>query len=261
MIIFLNLKLINKFIIIIYFLMDSHFIECVQKTLTLDIEKECISYLISKGLSIGIVLFSFTSKLPQILYMLKEKNIEGLNDISIFSDILVFLCSCLYSFHMQYPFLSYGESVIILIENIIILFLFWKYQVDQDGDRRNLLFTSLISVFTYFCLKGDFFNETIWYLIYSSTLPLTSISRITQLYSSYKAKSTGPLSAFTFLVNMLGNLARIFTSIKETGDSMLILSFAYSFLLNLAVFIQIIYYNKFYKKKDENVNIEMKKKE
>ena len=60
---------------------------------------------------------------------------------------------------------------------------------------------------------------------------------------------------------MLGNLARIFTSIKETGDSILILSFAYSFLLNLAVFIQIIYYNKFYKKKDENVNIEMKKKE
>ena len=241
--------------------MDSHFIECIKKTLTLNIEKECISYLISKGLSIGIVLFSFTSKLPQILYMLKEKNITGLNDISIFSDIVIFLFSCLYSFHMQYSFLSYGESFIILIENLIILFLFWKYQKDQNGDRKNLFFTTLISIFSYFCLKGDYFNETFWYIIYSSTLPLTSISRISQMYSSYKAKSTGPLSAFTFLINMLGNLARIFTSIKETGDFMLILSFAYSFLLNFLVFLQIIYYNKFYKvNKEESENIEMKKK-
>ena len=87
-------KTLKKKLIIIN-LMDEHFIECIKKTLTLTIEKECISYLISKGLSIGIVLFSFTSKLPQILYMLKEKDIKGLNELSIFLDILVFLCSCL----------------------------------------------------------------------------------------------------------------------------------------------------------------------
>ena len=64
------------------------FFGCVKKTLTFNIEKECISYLISKGLSIGIVLFSFTSKLPQILYMLNTKDMKGLSYISIYLDIL-----------------------------------------------------------------------------------------------------------------------------------------------------------------------------
>ena len=60
------------------------FFSCVKKTITFNLEKECIVYLISKGLSIGIVFFSFISKLPQILYMYKEKAVTGLSYISIY---------------------------------------------------------------------------------------------------------------------------------------------------------------------------------
>ena len=200
------------------------FFGCVKKTLTFNFEKECISYLISKGLSIGIVLFSFTSKLPQILYMLKTKDMKGLSYISIYLDILSTLFYTMYPYHMGYPFLTYGEG--------------------------------LIMSFLFLCYKG-FFDDKIWKLIGSGSTVLSMGSRITQIISSYKSKSTGPLSTITYGLNMLGNAARIFTSLKETNDIIMVGGFVVSFILNLIIFLQIIYYNK---KDDGKQFIELKDK-
>ena len=69
-------------------------------------------------------------------------------------------------------------------------------------------------------------------------------SKITQIIKSYRDKSTGPLSSITFLLNMVGNIARIFTTIKETKDFIMASGFIISFVLNLIIFLQIIYYNR-----------------
>ena len=55
---------------------------------------------------------------------------------------------------------------------------------------------------------------------YSSTFILTSISKIAQLYSSYKAKST----VFNFIFEMGSSLIMIFTYFIETDDLILIFS-------------------------------------
>ena len=60
------------------------FFACVKKTLTFHLEKECLTYLLSKGLSVSNVLFSFTSKLPQILNLHKSKEIKGFSYLSIY---------------------------------------------------------------------------------------------------------------------------------------------------------------------------------
>lgn len=219
------------------------FMGCVKKTLTFHFEMECISYLISKGLSIGIVLFSFTSKLPQILYMVKSKDITGLSYLSIYLDVLCFICSTLYPIHMSYAFLTYGENLIILVENLAIFFFAWKYDKQQTSDKNNMGFTFLAASFIYICYKG-FLNESAWKIVGSASTALSMGSRVTQIIKSYKEKSTGPLSTITFLLNMMGNVARIFTTIKETGDKIMVGNFLISFFLNLIVFLQIIYYNR-----------------
>ena len=56
---------------------------------------------------------------------------------------------------------------------------------------------------------------------------------------------------------MLGNAARIFTSLKETNDIIMVGGFVVSFILNLIIFLQIIYYNK---KDDGKQFIELKDK-
>ena len=226
--------------------------ECIKNILILSFDKKCISLFISKGLSIILIFFAFTSKIPQISSMYKEKNIKSLNTLSIFSDIMIFVFASSYCFHMKYPILSYGECIVILIENIIIFILFWKYQNEKNSNIKNISFTIFNILFFIFALKFDIINEKIWKIIYSSTFTLTSISKISQLISSYKAKSTGPLSAFNFAFGMLSNITRIYTSLKETGDFFLILNYCYNFMLNFAIFSQIIYYNYLYNKKKED---------
>ena len=222
--------------------MDKFF-GCVKKTLLFHFEKECITYLISKGLSIGIVLFSFTSKLPQILYMYKSKEIKGLSYLSIYLDVFSFLCSALYPFHKGYSFLTYGESVIILLENLLIFFMAWKYDINQSSDRQNMTFTLLICSFLFVIYK-EFLDEKAWTIIGSASTVLSVGSRITQIIKSCKEKSTGPLSTITFALNMLGNVARIFTTMKENQDLIMAGGFIVSFILNLIIFLQIIYYNR-----------------
>ena len=224
------------------------FFGCVKKTLLFHFEKECLSYLISKGLSIGIVLFSFTSKLPQILNMYKTKDITGLSYLSIYFDVVSFLCSSLYPFHKGYSFLTYGESVIILLENILIFFMAWKYDIDQSCDRNNMLFTLTICGFLFTIYKGVL-DEKAWAVVGNASTVLNMGSRLTQIAKSYKEKSTGPLSTITYALNMLGNVARIFTTMKENKDIIMTGGFVISFFLNLIIFLQIIYYNR--PKKDE----------
>ena len=79
---------------------------------------------------------------------------------------------------MKYPLLSYGECIIILIENIIIFILFWKYQNEKNSNIKNISFTIFNILFLIFSLKFDIVKEKIWKIIYSSTFTLTSIISI-----------------------------------------------------------------------------------
>jgi mannose-P-dolichol utilization defect protein 1 len=229
------------------------FLECAKKTLTFHYENECTSYLLSKLLSIIIVVFSFTNKLPQILYMYKSKQIKGLSSMSVYLDIFSVLCAALYPFHKGYPFLAYGELLIVLIENIIIFFLAWKYDLNQSSDRNNLSFTIIVCSFLFVCYKGVL-DENAWKMVGLAKTVFSMTSKISQILKSCKENSTGPLSTITYGLNMISNIARIFTSFKETKDSILISGHVISFILNFAVFLQIIYYNRPLKKDIENTD-------
>ena len=63
-----------------------------------------------------------------------------------------------------------------------------------------------------------------------------------QAVANYKAGSTGQLSAVTIFLQTGGAVARIFTSIQETGDSMIILIYVVSSLSNGVICAQMIYY-------------------
>ena len=224
---------------------------CLQSIFLGNFEKKCISLIISKLLGYLIIFFSFILKVPQINNMIKLKSEKGLSYVSIYLEIIIFLCSGLYGFHYENPFSTYGENIIILFQSLTILFLCWKYgeKATMSSLLGRTLFLIFLAIFTVLGVINKF-PSNFWFYIGSSPIPLASVARITQIYESYKSKSTGPLSAFTFFLALGGSLVRVFTTLTETNDFLMVFTYAYGASLNLIILIQIfIYGNKSVKEK------------
>lgn len=68
------------------------------------------------------------------------------------------------------------------------------------------------------------------------------VLQLIQAVSNYRTSSTGQLSAVTVFMLFAGAVARIFTSIQETGDSTVIATYVVSTLANGVICAQMIYY-------------------
>lgn len=71
--------------------------------------------------------------------------------------------------------------------------------------------------------------------------------------TNYKNGSTGQLSAITVLLLFGGSIVRIFTSVQETGDKIIILTYIVSTITNGALVAQVFWYwNADKSKKNKN---------
>lgn len=69
-----------------------------------------------------------------------------------------------------------------------------------------------------------------------------SIFQMIQIIANFRNSSTGQLSAITIFLLFSGSITRIFTSIQETGDNLVIMSYVMSSLFNGILFAQVVYY-------------------
>ena len=70
----------------------------------------CLKYSISKGLGYGIVVGSAIMKLPQILKIVMNRDVTGLNAMSFYMECAAFLPSIVYNF-----------------QNFLLVGLYWLY--------------------------------------------------------------------------------------------------------------------------------------
>lgn len=216
--------------------------KCIEVILSGKFEANCLQLLLSKALGYSIIFFSFTIKLPQIKNMMKTKTDQGLSYLATYLEIIIFLLQSLYSYHNKNPISTYGENIIILLQCLIILFLSWKYSEKKGSFFTRASFIIGLVVFSGLCMQDKYIPEIVWKIIGSSSIPLVSLARISQIYHSFRSKDTGPLSQFTFFLGFAGNLARAFTTVTETGDMILLASYLYGALLNFIILIQIVMY-------------------
>ena len=71
---------------------------------------------------------------------------------------------------------------------------------------------------------------------------LVAYSRITQIMLNSKNKSMGVQSPLESIMKVGGNVARLFTSVVEVGDPMIILNLLVSTVLNATVLGQFLVY-------------------
>jgi mannose-P-dolichol utilization defect protein 1 len=75
-----------------------------------------------------------------------------------------------------------------------------------------------------------------------TTLPLSLFSKLPQIRQNYRAQSTGQLSAFAVISQVLGCAARLFTTAMEVNDSIVAAGFGLALLLNIVLGAQLWLY-------------------
>jgi hypothetical protein len=192
--------------------------------------KECYTMLISKFLSTGILAGSVALKLPQILNLVSSKSVEGLSPEAFYSEVPLTILTVMYNYRQGYPFMSYGENVMVMIQNIILVLLLWKYMKPKPSMGFMISIISLFVGITAICkvLPAQYLH-----FLPMSNLPLVVYARMSQIINSYKNSTTGALSSITTALIFLGGLARVFTTINEVGWDLNLLS-GYAVGLTLA---------------------------
>ncbi|KIN02379.1 hypothetical protein OIDMADRAFT_162535 [Oidiodendron maius Zn] len=212
------------------------------KSLILDInveDTECIKLAISKGLGIGIIAASSIVKVPQILKLINSKSASGVSFLSYLLETSAYLIGLAYNFRQGFPVSTYGESGMILVQNVVISVLVLNYSGRATAAAVFVagLAASGVSLFSENILD----MTTLGYLQAGAGV-LGVASKLPQILAIWQEGGTGQLSAFAVFNYLLGSLTRIFTTLQEVDDKLILYGFVAGFALNAVLALQMIYY-------------------
>ncbi|PMD50965.1 monosaccharide-P-dolichol utilization protein [Hyaloscypha bicolor E] len=216
--------------------------ETCYKTLLLDIDlssTDCIKLAISKGLGIGIIAASTIVKVPQILKLINSKSSEGISFLSYLLETSAYLISLAYNVRQGFPFSTYGETSLIMAQNVVIAVLVLHYSGKQSAAALFVagLATSAATLFT----EGVLDMKTLSYLQAGAGV-LGIASKVPQIAAVWQEGGTGQLSAFAVFNYLAGSLSRIFTTLQEVNDKLILYGFIAGFALNAVLAAQMVYY-------------------
>jgi len=199
----------------------------------------CLKMLLSRGLGTAIVAGSTMVKLPQVMKIVANGDVAGLSFLGVLLELLAVTANGAYSFSQGFPFAAYGESVFMSLQTSLIALLILWY----GGNTLFTLFFSCVYGALVLALTqpGLVPDEVLWYG-QAANIPMIVLGKMIQAVKNFQNGHTGQLSAVTVFLLTAGSLARIFTSIQETGDKVMVMTFIASSAVNVILALQVIYY-------------------
>lgn len=167
------------------------------KHLVVDIDPfvhpECLKLAVSKGLSYGIIGASSIVKIPQLLKLLNSGSASGVSFLSYLLESGAYLITLSYNIRHKFPFSTYGESALILVQNIVIASLVLKYSGKGAGIAAWVagLATAGAALF-----REDVVDLGMLNWLQASAGVLGVASKLPQIFTIWKEGGTGQLSAF-----------------------------------------------------------------
>jgi len=200
---------------------------------------ECLKFTISKGLGYAIIVGALILKVPQIKNILSSGSVEGLATGTFYADVLTFFVGSLYSFKQGYPISTYGEELVILTQNLALVLLMWKYREFSALHKVSVL--GIFCGMAFYGLQLDAAHPIIQALP-NITICTTVLARAPQVVANYQNGSTGQLSLVTTVLNSLGSVARVFTTLQELDDFKKLMGYVVSLSLNVMLILQMVMY-------------------
>lgn len=202
----------------------------------------CFKLTLSKVLGLSIISGAFLLKAPQIYNFVKSGSVEGVSLFSCYLDVIVYQNSIIYNTMEGYPLSTYGEGIVIYAQNVLIVLLMWKFSKPSiPMSQRFAVLASLLSLTmgTIYLLPSE--QRA---LLPSCGIALTIWSRVPQIWTNFQNGHTGQLALATWVLNALGALARVFTTLQEVDDVLILSGFAAGAFLSFTIVVQILWYWK-----------------
>lgn len=198
----------------------------------------CFKAALSKCLGLGIILGSLLVKVPQIVKLYKNKSGEGISISSVTLDLTAITIYMAYSFVKGFPFTAWGDSSFLALQTAVVGAQVLYYRGFPANAAGYLVAYCLVC----FILMGGATPVELLWTLQGVNIPILLAGKLMQAYTNYVNGNTGQLSAITLFMLFFGSVARIFTSIQETGDFMVILTYVASTFANTVVVAQLLYY-------------------
>lgn len=166
------------------------------KTIILDVNptpSPCLTLFISKSVGLGIIAASSVVKIPQLLKLVSSQSSAGVSFLSYLLETTSYTISLIYNARNGFPFSTYGETALILVQNVIISILVLKY--DGRGAGAAVFIAGLASAVWALQDKKVVDMRLLSYLQAGAGL-LGVASKAPQIWTIYRQGGTGQLSAF-----------------------------------------------------------------
>ena len=200
---------------------------------------ECLSLAISKALGIAIITAASVVKVPQIIKLARSQSAEGLSFSSYVLETASFLINLAYNVRSGFPFSTYGEVSLILVQDVIIsvMILWYSGKATQAG-----AFVAAVGSAAYALMGSDMVSQSQMKSLQAAGGLLSIGSKLPQIFTVWQQGGTGQLSAFAVFNYLAGSLSRIFTTLQEVDDKLILYGFVAGFTLNAVLAAQMVYY-------------------
>lgn len=202
---------------------------------------ECLPLAISKALGVAIISAASIVKVPQLIKLVKSQSAEGLSFTSYALETASFLITLAYNVRNGFPFSTYGETTFIVAQDVAIavLILVFSRQVPL---AVAFLVGVASAVYALLIDTSGIIGPAQMSTLQAGAGALGVASKLPQILTIYNQGGTGQLSAFAVFNYLFGSLARIFTTLKEVDDKLILGGFIAGFTLNAILAAQMLYY-------------------
>ncbi|MCJ1337012.1 hypothetical protein MMC09_002291 [Bachmanniomyces sp. S44760] len=219
----------------------------------------CLKLALSKTLGLGIITASSIVKIPQIIKLIQSQSAAGISFLAYLAETLAYLIGLAYNIRRGFPFSTFGETAFILGQNLVVLGLvlgFGGGEQDKRGDKGKggkgdkgkgrwggvaALVVGLVTL-GYALFDQRVVGMELLKVLQVGAGVLGVASKAPQIWTVWREGGTGQLSAFAVFNYLAGSLTRIFTTLQEVDDKLILYGFITGFVLNAILAAQMVYY-------------------
>jgi len=197
--------------------------------------------MLSRGLGTLLIVASMGVKVPQIMAIQEAKTVKGLSETKAYTAVLVPILVIVYAVFNKHPFTAYGDAVSVLAQDLYIVLLMWQFGKTKPAAQAALGIAFLVYVGGVVGVASNTRPDKLWPMPLLATFIGLS-GTVPQVLDNFRNEHTGPQSLATSLMLFVGTSARVFTTLADTADPIVLFSFLATSLVHGITVYQILTY-------------------